>query len=566
MNDHRTTLLSGQTAFDASGVRAISSAARGNGAASADASGWWRAMTQGPAAVRNAAEGVRGDFAVGMVDAEGRGFLAVDRFGVRTLCYAVVDGALKISERADDPDLSGGAIDPQALFNYLYFHAIPSPRTVFKRVQRLPPGHVAWFDGKNLSVGPYWTPRFEEPTSPSYGDLRDSFRNALRDAVARQLDGGVPACFLSGGTDSSTIAGMIGEVTGRPARCYSIGFEAEGYDEMAYARIAARHFGCDHREYYVTPDDLVRSIPAVAAHYDQPFGNSSALPAYLCALRAHEDGVTRLLAGDGGDELFGGNSRYAKQRVFALYDQLPTALRRRFLEPALAHQSLGRVPILRKARSYVEQARVPLPERLQMYNLLYRLGTSEVLTPDFLEQVDQQAPKHEQQAVWNEVHDASELNHMLAYDWRYTLAESDLPKVRGSTDLAGISVGYPFLDRDVLELSLRLPSRYKLKGLKLRWFFKEALRGFLPDEILAKKKHGFGLPFGLWVNRHRALNAMATDSLHAVAERGIVRPEFVRSLLQVHLPAHPAYYGEMVWILMMLEQWLQAHQPMYRVR
>jgi asparagine synthase (glutamine-hydrolysing) len=217
-------------------------------------------------------------------------------------------------------------------------------------------------------------------------------------------------------------------------------------------------------------------------------------------------------------------------------------------------------------RSYVEQARVPLPDRLQMYNLLCRLGISEVLTPELLEQVDQQAPKQEQRTVWNEVLDASELNRMLAYDWRYTLAESDLPKVRGSTDLAGISVGYPFLDHAVLELSLRLPSRYKLKGLKLRWFFKEALRGFLPDEILAKKKHGFGLPFGMWVNRHRALNAMATDSLHAVAERGIVRPEFVRSLLQVHLPAHPGYYGEMVWILMMLEQWLQAHQPMYRTR
>jgi asparagine synthase (glutamine-hydrolysing) len=566
MNDHHTTLPSGQPVFDERGVSQISSSTGANAAASGGDAAWWRAMNEGPAAVRAAAAEVRGDFAVGMVDAKGRGFLAVDRFGVRTLCYAVVDGALKFSERADDPRLAGSAIDPQALFNYLYFHAIPSPRTVFKGVQRLPPGHFAWFDGKSLSVKPYWSPRFEEPTSPSYINLRDSFRNALRDAVARQLDGGVPACFLSGGTDSSTIAGMIGEVTDRPARCYSIGFEAEGYDEMAYARIAARHFGCDHREYYLTPDDLVRSIPAVAAHYDQPFGNSSALPAYLCALRAHEDGVTRLLAGDGGDELFGGNSRYAKQRVFGLYDKLPVGLRRRLLEPALAHQSLGRVPVLRKVRSYVEQARVPLPDRLQMYNLLCRLGISEVLTPELLEQVDQQAPKQEQRTVWNEVLDASELNRMLAYDWRYTLAESDLPKVRGSTDLAGISVGYPFLDHAVLELSLRLPSRYKLKGLKLRWFFKEALRGFLPDEILAKKKHGFGLPFGMWVNRHRALNAMATDSLHAVAERGIVRPEFVRSLLQVHLPAHPGYYGEMVWILMMLEQWLQAHQPMYRTR
>jgi asparagine synthase (glutamine-hydrolysing) len=113
-----------------------------------------------------------------------------------------------------------------------------------------------------------------------------------------------------------------------------------------------------------------------------------------------------------------------------------------------------------------------------------------------------------------------------------------------------------------VDFSLRLPSEYKLKGLKLRWFFKEALRGFLPDEILTKKKQGFGLPFGVWANRDAALRKFAAESLQALAERGIVQHAFIRSLLAHHLPAHPGYYGEMVWILMMLEQWLriQPHQ------
>ena len=124
----------------------------------------------------------------------------------------------------------------------------------------------------------------------------------MRKAVSDQLDGSKPACFLSGGTDSSTVAGIIGAVSGRPASTYSIGFDAAGYDEMEYARIAARKFGTVHHEHYLTPDELVRSIPAVAAHYDQPFGNSSALPAYYCAAMAQSDGVDRLLAGDGGDK------------------------------------------------------------------------------------------------------------------------------------------------------------------------------------------------------------------------------------------------------------------------
>lgn len=517
---------------------------------------WAAALKAGPA---QAAAGVTGDFAVGLTDATGRTFLAVDRFAIRTLCWRVIDGRLHFAERADELAAlpPRAEIDPQAVFDYLYFHVIPSPRTIFKGVHRLPPAHYALFEGGRLRVAAYWVPHFEEPARPRFDGLATEFRTLVRDAVAAQLDGTKPGCFLSGGTDSSTVAGMIGEATGRKAATYSIGFEAEGYDEMQFARIAAKRFGTEHHEYYVTPDDLVRSIPAVAAHYDQPFGNSSVLPAFYCAKMAREDGVTHLLAGDGGDELFGGNARYAKQRIFGWYDHVPGPLRSALLEPVLMHTPVGGLPLARKGRSYVEQARVPQPDRLQMYNLLLRLGVENVFTPDFLAQVDTADPLRQQREVWNHVQRASTLNRMLAYDWRYTLAEADLPKVCGSTSLAGVSVGFPFLDPALVDFSLRLPSEYKLKGLKLRWFFKEALRGFLPDEILTKKKQGFGLPFGVWATRHEGLKRFATDSLHGLAERGIVNRDFTRQLVDQRLPEHPGYYGEMVWVLMMLEQWMR---------
>jgi asparagine synthase (glutamine-hydrolysing) len=525
-----------------------------------DAAAWRAALAHGAA---QAASGVEGDFGVGLTDATGRSFLAVDRFAVCSVCYRIIDGSLHYAARADElAALAPRAeIDPQAIFDYLYFHVIPSPRTIFQGVYRLPPAHCARFEDGKLSVTPYWVPQFTEPGRPAFEPLAAEFRQCVRDAVAAQLDGSKQACFLSGGTDSSTVAGMIGEVTGRPAATYSIGFEAEGYDEMQFARIAAQRFGTEHHEYYVTPDDLVRSIPAVAAHYDQPFGNSSALPAFYCAQMARDDGVTKLLAGDGGDELFGGNSRYAKQRIFGWYDAVPAALRRGLLEPLLERTPLGALPLARKGRSYVEQAKVPLPERMQMTNLLLHLGVESVFAPEFLARVDLADPLRQQRAVWQQVQGASALNRMLAYDWRYTLAEADLPKVCGTTQLAGVAVGFPFLDPGLVDFSLRLPTEYKLKGLKLRWFFKEALRGFLPDEILAKKKQGFGLPFGVWANRHAGLERLASDSLHSLAGRGIVRPEFIIALLDEHLPAHPGYYGEMVWILMMLEQWLRG-QPM----
>lgn len=522
---------------------------------------WEQIAGRGAAALAD----VHGGFAVGVREPSGRTTLAVDRFGIETLCYRVVDGQLRFASRADELVQPGHPLDLQALYDYLYFHVIPSPRTVFQGVSRLPPGHYATFDNGVLDVRPYWVPSFQPERGARFEALRDEFRELLRRAVRRQLGAGRPACFLSGGTDSSTVAGMLREVTGEALATYSIGFEAEGYDETAYARIAARHFATDHHEYYVTPEDLLQGIPVAAASFDQPFGNSSVLPAWLCARSARADGVQRLLAGDGGDELFGGNSRYATQRIFSWYDQVPQGLQRGLLEPALLGTPLGRLPLLRKGASYVRQARLPMPDRLQTYNLLGRLGPAEVLTPGFLAQVDGSSVLAQQRAVWAAADAPTRLDRNLAFDWRYTLAENDLPKVRLATALAGVEVGYPMLDDELLAFSTRLPTAYKLRGLRLRWFFKEALRGFLPDEIISKRKHGFGLPFGVWTLRHPGLHAFASDAVRALAARGVLREPFAESLLTRWLPDTPGYYGEMVWISMMLEHWLRRHAPEFRV-
>ena len=498
--------------------------------------------------------------------------MAVDRFAAQTLCYRIehqqrparLRFAAQASELADDLTGSQPDLDPQALFDYLYFHVIPSPRTIHRNVRRLQPGHCAVFRDGQLHTAAYWQATFSTSSKPNFGELKDEFRQLLSTAVKRQLDGTPVACFLSGGTDSSTVTGMLVQAGGPPPAAYSIGFEAEGYDEMAYARLAAKHFGAVHHALYVTPDDLVRNIPFVAGAGDQPFGNSSALPAYCCALQARNDGVTRILAGDGGDELFGGNSRYATQEIFGWYQHVPAALRKGLMEPFFGLGPVGRTPLLKKGTGYIRQANTALPERLQAFNLVRRLGYANVLSPGFLNQVDSAGVSALQQAVWDAAQSQHEIDRHLAYDWRYTLAESDLPKVRSTTAMAGLSVGFPMLDDDLLAFSMRLPPQYKLSRLRLRWFFKEALRGFLPAEILSKKKQGFGLPFGVWAMRHEGLKQLATDSLRSVATRGVVRPEFVKQLLEVRLPEHPHYYGTMVWILMMLEQWLRQHAPNYR--
>jgi asparagine synthase (glutamine-hydrolysing) len=328
---------------------------------------------------------------------------------------------------------------------------------------------------------------------------------------------------------------------------------------MAYARIAARHFRTEHHEHYVTPGELVDAIPLVAAHYDQPFGNSSAVPAYICARLARSHGVEHLLAGDGGDELFGGNTRYAKQRVFAAYEGVPRLVRAALIEPLLLGvPGMDRLPLARKAARYVAQARLPMPERMNTYNLLMRLGPENVLDPEFLARVTPQTVERQMRGAWERCESASLVNRMLAFDWKYTLADNDLPKVRETAAAAGVDARFPLLDDALVDFSLRLPPALKVRGLKLRWFFKHALREVLPAEILAKKKHGFGLPFGVWLVRDDRLRGFVEASLATLRGRGIVRDDFLDRLVGDVLGRHPGYYGEMVWVLMMLGCWLDA--------
>jgi len=499
-----------------------------------------------------------GAFALSILDGRsGEAVLAIDRMGTHPLCYCVAAGTLVFGSILDAISAFPGStaeIDRQAIYDYVYFHMVPGPRTIHAGRHRLLPGtFLLWRNGK-VDIGSYWQMRFVENERRPFPELKKDFLDVLREGVREAAQDGTVGTFLSGGTDSSTIAGLLGDVTGKPARTYSIGFEARGYDEMHYARIAARHFGTRHHEYYVTPDDVVNAIPQIAAVHDQPFGNASAVPTYYCAKLARDDGVDTLLGGDGGDELFGGNERYAKQYLYSLYSDLPLTLRKGLIEPFLG--LLPPISLMGKAQRYARNASMPMPARYDNYNLLERFGADIVFTADFLGTVDVQRPRVMMEQAYNSAHAQSLINRMLALDLRFTLADNDLPKVTRSCELARIDVRFPLLSDAIVTFSTGLSPRLKLKGTRLRYFFKEALRGFLPDEIIAKTKHGFGLPFGPWMQTHRPLRQLALDSLTDLKKRGIVRPVFLDELTSTHVASHADYYGTMVWVLMMLEQWL----------
>ncbi|GGC17089.1 asparagine synthetase B family protein [Pseudoduganella buxea] len=537
---------------------ALAELAAARGLATALATQW----PKGPEHVCNA---LAGAFTLCVIDERnGEALLAIDRMGVQPLTWQLAGEALLFATSADAlrvHPLGRTEIDAQGMYNYVYFHMVPSPGTIYRDQQRLLPGEFLHYRQGRVDTKPYWRMAFQENGTRSFEELQAEFMAQLRNGVQNASLGGKVGAFLSGGTDSSTIAGILCQVGGGGADTYSIGFEAQGYDEMEYARIASRHFGTRHHEYYVTPDDVAAAIPKVAAVCDQPFGNASAVPAYYCARMARADGITRMLGGDGGDELFGGNERYAKQHVFALYDRVPQLLRKALLEPAVFNFPGGeRVRLLRKARSYIEQASVGMPARLETYNLLGRYGPQQVFTDDFLAGTDVGQPLASLARTYGQSEAKSLINRMLALDLKITLADNDLPKVMKACELAGVEVAFPFLDDAMVAFSATLTPQQKLNGTQLRWFFKKALTGFLPDQIITKQKHGFGLPFGVWLQQHKPLQELASDSLHDLKKRGIVRGAFIEQLVGQHLSEHAGYHGTMVWVLMMLEQWFSQRE------
>ena len=506
-----------------------------------------------------------GAFSLCILDeASGDALLAIDRMGTQPMSYQLSGEALLFGSSADAlvrHPLASSVIDSQALYNFVYFHMVPSPRSVYAEHQRLLPGESLRYSKGRIEKRQYWRMTFDEQAERPFEELKleflDVLKSSVRDATGKEKVG----AFLSGGTDSSTIAGILTDVGGRPADTYSIGFAADGYDETGYARIASHHFGTNHHEYYVTPDDVVDAIPHIAAVFDQPFGNASAVPAFYCARLARADGVTRMFGGDGGDELFGGNERYSKQHIFARYDKVPELLRKGLLEPAIFNFPGGEhIGLMRKARSYIEQASVPMPARLETYNLLGRYGPSQVFTDDFLAGANINDPLAQLSKTYGQQQAVSLINQMLALDLKVTLADNDLPKVVKACELAGMEVAFPLLSDQMVAFSSRLTAKQKLNGTKLRYFFKEALRGFLPDDIINKQKHGFGLPFGVWLTGHPAMKQLAIDSLHDLKARKIVRADFIDTLVNQHLAEHAGYHGTMVWVLMMLEQWFKQRE------
>ncbi|MDY7039039.1 MAG: asparagine synthase C-terminal domain-containing protein, partial [Thermodesulfobacteriota bacterium] len=450
-------------------------------------------------------------------------------------------------------------IDPEAIYHYLFFQAICSPVSIYKDISKLAPGKALYFENGSLKEFFHYDIHYKPDASLNESHWVNTIPREVEKAVKVYLplsEQEKTGCFLSGGTDSSSVAGYCTKLNGKPARTFSIGFDEPGYNELNYAHIVARHFNTEQHDYYVTPKDVLDLIDTLPLIYDEPFGNASVVPAYYCARMACEAGVKVLLAGDGGDEIFGGNERYVTNLLFEKYYLLPRSLRVLLLEPLLA--KLPAVGPLYKASRYIRRANIHNPERFFSYNLLAETDPSKIFQPGYLYQLDSNSFINLAKSHYDQAAPAHDTDRLLYIDMKFTITDNDLRKVTQMVEVAGLQVRYPLLDRDLVDFSATIPPTLKVKPGKSRYIFKQAMEGFLPHEIILKKKHGMGLPIAPWFKTDTGLSELLNDTIFSGVPRitQYIRPEFINSIKSAFENEHSPYYGDNLWVYLILELWL----------
>lgn len=512
-------------------------------------------------------ERMRGSFRLALWDPNAqRLVLAVDPFATRPLYYSISRRSIAYAPCVSAFSAVGEIareIDPNAIFFFLNHSFIPGPFTVFSGIKRLEPGECLVWENGTETLRQYWDMTYPEQSGATEDSVCAQIRAAMDDSVRFHLrdleQQHIPfGAFLSGGVDSSTLLGLMGQSSGQQVKSFSVGFNEEVYNEIYYARIAASCFRAEAHEYFVQPGEALDAMVHLGREFDEPFGNSSAIPTYFCLKMARESGVKVMFAGDGGDELFGGNERYATERMFRLYHDFPSWMR---------WPIDGIAPLLpesfpwRKIRNYVQKANQPVADRFFAYQLYMRDHAQDYFTDEFRSSIGMDFPLEVPREHYRRSGNVSALNRLLYMDLKLAIADNDLFKVNRMAESLDVQVRYPYLDKQVGILSGKIPARLKVKGWKKRYIFKKAYEKFLPQEILTKTKHGFGLPTGDWLRTHAGFRDLARSLLLDARSlnRGYFKRKALEDLVALHDGETSSYYGSHIWNLMMLELWHRFH-------
>ena len=500
---------------------------------------------------------LRGMFGMAVWDRRRRTLLvARDRAGIKPLYYAERSGRLFFGSEIKSLLAAGAAdrnIDLAALDHYLTFLYTPREGSIFQGVRKLPPGHfLRWSQGR-AEIKPYWQLPARETFTGTDAEAADQLHDVLRDAVRSHLISDVPlGAFLSGGIDSSLVVGLMAEVSDRPVRTFSIGFDEPQFDELEHARKVAERFKTEHHEFVVRPDAL-SILDRLIEHFDEPFADSSAIPTwYVCEMaRRH---VTVVLSGDGGDELFGGYDRYLPHPRVSAFDRLPIPGKREVAAaawPWLPHGTRGKNFLRHVSRDdrgrFLDATAFFQPDEKRA-----------LFTPDVLQRVDPFAAERQLARHFDDLGDLPFGSQMMKFDFRTYLPEDVLVKVDRMSMAHSIESRVPLLDNHVIDFAASLPLRTKIHNGVRKVLLKQVAERILPRDIITRRKQGFGVPVGVWFRG--SLRDTFSDVLRSqrARERGYFNQGFINRLLDEHL-AGVRDHSLRLWQLVVLELWHRAY-------
>jgi len=507
----------------------------------------------GPASL----EKINGMFAYAIWDnKEKKLFAARDRIGKKPLYYFFHEGrfafASEIKSLLVVPSIQP-EIDITALADYLKYLFIPHPKSIYKNIFKLPPGHYLLYSDGSLQIKEYWDIDFSQQSRRNDKDLEEELLQIIKDSVECRLLSDVPlGAFLSGGIDSSGIVALMSRVSSSPVTTCTIGFNDKALNEAEYAKEFAHSLHADHHEHYVQ-DEPAQIIKKLVWHFDEPFADSSMVPTYYVSKMARQN-VTVALSGDGGDESFAGYAKYSiDQFENKVRDRTPSSVLR------ILSSLSGMFPnstLFRKTHSLCSSALLTPAQGFYVTNsFITSQQMQTLLTPDIRKNLQGYDPAEHVAHYYEKANGPDHLAKILYTDLKLLLPGDFLVKVDRMSMANSLEVRSPLLDHRLIEFAATIPSKLKLHGSQKKYILKKSFSKILPKEILIRKKHGFESPINKWFRAE--VKEMAADSFFKNEKlQEYFEVQAVKKLWDQHQAG--ANHGTLLWTIFMFALWLNS--------
>jgi asparagine synthase (glutamine-hydrolysing) len=506
-------------------------------------------------------ERLNGMFAFALWDGNRQSlFLARDRIGKKPLHYAVHDGGIafasEIKALLKHPKVVR-EINLGSLNKYLTFEYVPAPNTIFRSIKKLEPGHYLLHRNGKFEVNKYWDiPLADYPigfkTEDEYvEELRDILKRAVRSRLVADVPVGV---FLSGGIDSGLVAALAAKADSQ-IECFSIGFNEKSFDESPYANTVVKALNLNHRLKIFSTGEMLDNLDELPDFLDEPLADASILPSYLLAKVASQR-LKVALSGDGGDELFAGYPTYQAHRIITYYDSLPEILKSSIKSLAaclpVSHQDISADF---KIKQFLRGAGVSSEIRFFIWMGSFTDSEKkELLTDDLRAALSHDNTYEDVFAYVRKSGLNKDLERILYLSTKLYLQDDILVKVDRASMANGLEVRCPLLDQEVVEFASRLPMQYKLHGLKTKYLLKKAAAGLLPDQIINRKKKGFGIPISKWLTEELKGYMLDHLSEQRIRRQGFFNYAYVKRLIDDHLEKRKDN-RKLLWTLLMFQVW-----------